>query len=101
MVINRNWVTILCNHLDYSDYMSLWVFVLSRHAVLIKQFIAFFSLENDLFLGGFKRNFFELYKRMQSSRLKSTEGEKGTMVGEQIRKELVGEADKWKCRDKV
>ena len=64
MVINENWVTILCNHLDYGDYMSLWVSVPSQHALLIKQFIAFFSLENDLFLGGFKRKFFQLYKRM-------------------------------------
>ena len=33
--------------------------------------------------------------------LKPTEGERGTMVGDRIRKEPVGEADKWKGRDKV
>ena len=101
MVINGKWGTILCNHLDYGDRMILWVFVPYRHVLLIKQISAFFSLETNLFLGSFKRKFFQLYKGMQSTGLKSTKGEKGTMVGEQIRKELVGEADKWKRRDKV
>ena len=64
MVINGNWVFVLCDHLDYDDYMSLWVSMPSHHALLIEQIIAFFSLETDFFLDGFKRKFFQLYKGM-------------------------------------
>ena len=101
MVINVKLVSVLWDYFDYGDNMSLRVSVPSRHAPLIEKIIAFFSLETDLFLDGFKGNSFQLLKGMQSTMTKPTEGERGMMEGEKIIKEPVGEVDKWKGRDKV
>ena len=68
---------------------------------MIELIIVISSSETDLFLGAFKRKWFQLLQGMQSTRIKSIAGEKGMMVGECIRKEPVGEAEKWKGREKV
>ena len=76
------WVSILWDYLAYGDHMRLWVSVPSSHTPLIEKIIASLSLETDFFLDGFKKISFQLHKGMQSTVLKPTEGERGTMVGE-------------------
>ena len=101
MVINGKWVTIFCNKVDYRINMCQWDFVPPQYALLIELIIDISLLETDIFLGTFKRKRFQLFQGMQSTGKKSISGEKGMVVGERIRKEPVGEAEKWKGREAV
>ena len=101
MIINGKWESILSNQVDYRNCMHLWVFVPPQHVLWIKLIIAIFSLETNLFLGTFKKKCFQLSQGLQRTKIKTITREKGMMVGECIRKEPVGEVEKWKGREKV
>ena len=69
----------------------LWIEIIFR--------IIFWDI--DHLFGIFKKKWFLFLQSLHREELHNFAGEKGMMVGERIRKEPVGEVEKWKGRENV